>query len=70
MIGREKEQKELLRRYRGNQAEFIAVYGRRRVGKTCEMKILQQPGGVSQETYVSAESFDGTKSIQTSDKFY
>ena len=34
MIGREKEQKELLRRYRGNQAEFIAVYGRRRVGKT------------------------------------
>ena len=34
MIGREREQKELLRRYRGNQAEFIAVYGRRRVGKT------------------------------------
>ena len=34
MIGREKEQKELLRRYRRNQAEFIAVYGRRRVGKT------------------------------------
>ena len=34
MVGREKEQKELLRRYRGNRAEFIAVYGRRRVGKT------------------------------------
>ena len=34
MIGREKEQNELLRRYRGDQAEFIAVYGRRRVGKT------------------------------------
>jgi len=34
LIGREKEQKELLRRYRENQAEFIAVYGRRRVGKT------------------------------------
>ena len=34
MIGREKEQKELIRRYRGKQAEFIALYGRRRVGKT------------------------------------
>lgn len=34
MIGREKERDELLRRYRGNRAEFIAVYGRRRVGKT------------------------------------
>ena len=34
MIGREKEQKELLQRYQGNQAEFVAVYGRRRVGKT------------------------------------
>ena len=33
-VGREKEQTELLRRYRGNRAEFIAVYGRRRVGKT------------------------------------
>lgn len=33
-IGREKEQ-ELLRRYLdSNQSEFIAVYGRRRVGKT------------------------------------
>lgn len=34
VVGRDKEQKELLRRYRGNRAEFIAVYGRRRVGKT------------------------------------
>lgn len=34
MIGREKEQEELLRRFRRNHAEFIAVYGRRRVGKT------------------------------------
>ena len=34
MIGRERERNELLRRYRGNRAEFIAVYGRRRVGKT------------------------------------
>ena len=34
MIGREKEQAELLRRYQRNKAEFVAVYGRRRVGKT------------------------------------
>ncbi len=34
MIGRKKEQEELLRRYRRNKAELIAVYGRRRIGKT------------------------------------
>ena len=34
MIGRKREQEELLRRYRRNKAEFIAVYGRRRIGKT------------------------------------
>ena len=34
MIGRKSEQEELLRRYQRNKAEFIAVYGRRRVGKT------------------------------------
>ncbi|MDO4805515.1 MAG: hypothetical protein Q4A32_11960 [Lachnospiraceae bacterium] len=34
MIGREKEQEELLRRFQLNRAEFVAVYGRRRVGKT------------------------------------
>ena len=34
MIGREKEVKELLDLYNSNKAQFIAVYGRRRVGKT------------------------------------
>lgn len=34
MIGRKKEQEELLRRYRRAKAEFVAIYGRRRVGKT------------------------------------
>ena len=34
MIGRKSEQEELLRRYQRNKAEFVAVYGRRRVGKT------------------------------------
>lgn len=34
MVGRQQEQKELLRRYQRNKPEFIAIYGRRRVGKT------------------------------------
>ena len=34
IIGREKEIEELECRYRSNRPEFIAVYGRRRVGKT------------------------------------
>lgn len=34
MIGREKEIQELKERYDSGRAEFIAVYGRRRVGKT------------------------------------
>lgn len=34
MIGRKQEVKELNRLYNGNKAELVAVYGRRRVGKT------------------------------------
>ena len=34
MIGREKEVKELNKLYDKNRAELVAVYGRRRVGKT------------------------------------
>ena len=34
MIGREKEVEELNRLYEGGRAELVAVYGRRRVGKT------------------------------------
>lgn len=34
MIGREHEVKELNRLYDRNRAELVAVYGRRRVGKT------------------------------------
>lgn len=34
MIGREHEKKKLLERYERQKAEFVAVYGRRRVGKT------------------------------------
>ena len=34
MIGREQESKKLLQLYARNKAEFVAIYGRRRVGKT------------------------------------
>lgn len=34
MIGRRTEQKELLRAFESKQSEFVALYGRRRVGKT------------------------------------
>ena len=34
MIGRKKEVEELERLYGSSKAEFVAVYGRRRVGKT------------------------------------
>ena len=34
IIGRKHEQEELMRIYRRNGAQFVAIYGRRRVGKT------------------------------------
>ena len=34
MIGREKEVKDLARLYNRNRADLVAIYGRRRVGKT------------------------------------
>ena len=34
MVARENEQKELMTAYKSQQSEFVAVYGRRRIGKT------------------------------------
>ena len=34
MIGRDRESNELLKLYNGKKAELVAIYGRRRVGKT------------------------------------
>jgi AAA+ ATPase superfamily predicted ATPase len=34
LIGRKQEQQELKDLYESGRAEFVAVYGRRRVGKT------------------------------------
>ena len=57
MIGREWEKQELLRRYQRKKAEFVAVYGRRRVGKTflidktLEGKITFRHAGLSPEEH-------------------
>ena len=40
IIGRNTEIEELMRLYRGKRPEFVAVYGRRRVGKTYLIKEL------------------------------
>ncbi|MBQ7495972.1 MAG: ATP-binding protein [Bacteroidaceae bacterium] len=34
IVGRKKETEELMQIYRRKQAQLVAVYGRRRVGKT------------------------------------
>ncbi len=43
IIGREYEQKLILERCKSNKAELIAIYGRRRVGKTFLVRKNQRP---------------------------
>ena len=50
MIGRKSEQGELARMYESDESEFVAIYGRRRVGKT----------------YLVRETFDGQFTFQHS----
>lgn len=38
IIGREKEIEEFMHLYDSGKAEFVAIYGRRRVGKTFGLK--------------------------------
>ena len=45
MVGREKEIKELNRLYNSNKAELVAVYGRRRIGKTFLIDQVFKRGG-------------------------
>ena len=42
LIGREKEIKELENLYKSDSSEFVAVYGRRRVGKTFLIKKYEE----------------------------
>ena len=50
MIGRKSEQGALARMYESDESEFVAIYGRRRVGKT----------------YLVRETFDGQFTFQHS----
>lgn len=71
MVGRTKEKKELERIYNSSQAELVAIYGRRRVGKTYlvdevfEGKITFRHAGLSP----SSESQKGLLTAQL-DHFY
>lgn len=53
IIGREKEIEELKRRSQSNRPEFIAVYGRRRVGKTFLINETLRDGMVFRHTGLS-----------------
>ncbi len=46
IIAREKEKKELLNIYDSNQPEFLAIYGRRRIGKTYLIRNFFQDKGL------------------------
>ncbi|MBR1502376.1 MAG: ATP-binding protein [Prevotella sp.] len=53
IIGRKQEIKELTRRYESGRAEFIAIYGRRRVGKTFLINEVLGDGMVFHHTGLS-----------------
>ena len=53
IIGRKQEIAELTRRYESGRAEFIAVYGRRRVGKTFLINEVLGDGMVFHHTGLS-----------------
>ena len=61
IIGRKTEIAELERLYRSDRAEFVAVYGRRRVGKTFLIKQLFKGRITFQHTGVSPVDQDGDK---------
>lgn len=61
IIGRRQEQEELERLYRSDRPEFIAVYGRRRVGKTFLIKQVLKDRIVFQHTGVSPVDQTGAK---------
>lgn len=60
IIGRKQEQEELLRLYRSDRPEFVAVYGRRRVGKTFLIKQVLKNRITFQHTGVSPVDQKGT----------
>lgn len=61
IVGRKKEQEELLRLYNGDKAEFVIVYGRRRVGKTFLIRELFQNKFAFYHTGLSPIELEGEK---------
>ena len=61
IIGRKKEIEELERLYRSERAEFVAVYGRRRVGKTFLIKQALKGRFTFQHTGVSPVEQEGER---------
>ena len=60
MIGRVKERNQLLEAFASNDSEFVAVYGRRRVGKTYLVRETFAQGFAFQHTGVKK----GTAAVQ------
>lgn len=58
IIGREKEINELTTLFNSNKSEFVAIYGRRRVGKTFLVSTLYSDKIVFSHTGISPNSFD------------
>ncbi len=58
LIGREKEQRQLLQLFESDQSEFVALYGRRRVGKTYLVKETFQDKFVFRHTGIQKASKD------------
>lgn len=66
IIGRKAEIAELTRRYESGRAEFIAVYGRRRVGKTFLINEVLRDGMVFRHTGLSP--FDRKRKVSLKDQ--
>ena len=67
IIGREKEIKELLSLYDSNKPELVAIYGRRRVGKTYLVNMLFEDKFTFKHTALSPINSNGSK-ITTKDQ--
>ena len=71
MIGRKKEQSELEDLYESGKAELVAVYGRRRVGKTYLVNEFFRGEFAFKHTGLSPTEIKGRKSLQAQlDQFY
>lgn len=64
IVGRKREQKELLQLYESNKAEFVVVYGRRRVGKTFLVRELFQENFAFYHTALSPIELEGEKLLE------